>query len=79
MEELFNTKFMSKYTNHPSFYDFLVKSNLISNDTKEITQEIFTSIPDKGFNDYIKKTTKFSSWEQMQQTAISEYTTYNPV
>ncbi|MNH75605.1 hypothetical protein D3C73_278490 [compost metagenome] len=67
-EILFNETFMAKYTSRRSFDDFLTYGGFIVN-----SQEGFEAIPDDEFDAYVKKETKFDSWEEMQETAMGEY------
>jgi hypothetical protein len=71
--ELFDKDFMTQYTDHDNFDDFVIQSKLVPDGTTMLTEEIFKAIPDKDFDEYISKTTKFDSWEHMKQVAVEEY------
>lgn len=71
--ELFNGRFMKKYTKYDDFGDFVAGSKLILEDTTVITEEIFKAIPDKEFDEYISKTTDFKSWAHMREVAVKVY------
>lgn len=67
-EELFNVSFMNKHTSFTNFNDFLVAGGFIVNSAED-----FKAIPDDEFDEYIQKSTKFTSWSQMQEEATGEY------
>ena len=64
---------MKKYTKYSALNDFIIASELVPNETKIVTKEMFEAIPDEPFDEYIQKTTKFKSWKNMLQIATSEY------
>lgn len=68
-EELFTQTFMTKYTQFSSFDDFLKAGGFFVE-----TQEDFEAIPDEDIDKHVAKTTKFSDWQTMLDTAVSEYT-----
>lgn len=68
-DDLFISTFMRKYTNFSSFDEFLKNGNFTVN-----SQEDFESIPDAEMDDHVSKTTKFSSWQNMLNKAVEEYT-----
>jgi len=76
-DKIFNNKFMRKYTKYSTLNDFVIASGLVPKDTTIVTDKMFLSIPDKPFDDYIRKTTRFKSWKHMQQIATSEYLGFN--
>lgn len=63
-QDLFNPQFMQKYTNFVNI-DFFLK-DLKVNDFTQL--EKVADLDSK-----IKKETKFNSWQEMQQTAVSDY------
>ncbi|HZK84097.1 MAG TPA: hypothetical protein VFC58_05345 [Desulfosporosinus sp.] len=67
-KDLFTPAFMSNYTNFANFSELLVvgKFNVSSLDE-------FMALLDKDFDRFIKKTTKFKDWEEMQSTAVADY------
>lgn len=66
--ELFNSIFMGKHTDHASIEALIEASGY-----KVESAEDFKAIPDADWDDFIRKATRFSSWEQMQKTAAEEY------
>ncbi len=70
--EIFTPLFMGKYTKNRNFEEFILKSGLI-NSEKPITQEVFEAIPDEDWDKYISNHTSFSSWQDMQKKAATEY------
>lgn len=66
---LFNPSFMRKNTQFNTFEDFLTDGNFVVN-----SQEDFEAIPDKDIDDHVSKTTKFNNWQEMLDTAATEYT-----
>lgn len=68
LEKLLNEGFMSKYSNHQSFDEFLVKGNF-----QVRTEEDVNNIPDEFFDRHVMRETKFSDWKTMLETAKSEY------
>ena len=67
-EELFSDAFMRKYTDYGSI-DKLVEASGF----KVQSQEDFAAIPDDEWDAFIRKSTRFSSWKEMMETATSEY------
>lgn len=65
-DDLFPNSFMRKYTQHSTFDEFLKNCGYPVN-----TQEQFDAIPANALDNYVKKTTSFSSWEDMQQVALN--------
>lgn len=58
--EVFNLAFMRKYTRYRSFEKFLLGGHFhIAN------QQDFESLPEEVMDAHVKKTTKFSSWQEM--------------
>lgn len=68
--ELFPAIFMSKYTNHPSIDSFLDNCGYPAN-----TKEEFSAIPDVDFDAYVRRSTRFNSWEDMMGKAAEELVT----
>ena len=72
INDLFNPMFMKRFTKSSSFEEFILKSGLV-NSEKEVTLEACEAIPDKDLDKYIRKNTKFPSWEAMHSKAVMEY------
>lgn len=70
IDELFDNRFMRKYTKFSSFSDFLEAGGWNVN-----SQEDFDAIPDYEFNAYIKKVTNFDDLNDMQAKAVEAYAT----
>lgn len=66
--DLFTPAFMSKYTQFANFGELLTFGKFNVNSFQE-----FLALLNDDFDDFIKKTTKFKSWEEMQSTAITDY------
>ncbi|HAU0926198.1 TPA: hypothetical protein JBH83_15520, partial [Legionella pneumophila] len=62
--ELFNDKFMLEYTSYKSIHDFIQASGYHIEKNEDLN-----NIPDKDWDGFIKKSTSFSSWEEMLSTA----------
>lgn len=62
--ELFTVSFMRKYT-HSLSLDDLLKAGGFQTDLDDI--------PEHKLDVYIRKVTKFKSWEDMLDTAVEEY------
>ena len=65
-QDLFTPQFMQKYTRF-AIIDFFVR---------ELGVKDFTQIEQMAIDqvdEFVKKETKFASWEEMQQKAVSEY------
>ncbi|KRQ86017.1 hypothetical protein ABG79_02149 [Caloramator mitchellensis] len=67
-DELFNSQFMSRYTNFSSFEELLSYGGFEVN-----SQEDFEAIPDNKMDEVVRKTTTFSSWEEMLSKAAETY------
>lgn len=66
--ELFDTSFMRKYTRYRSFEKFLAHSGF------SITcQKDFEDLPEEKMDAFVKKMTKFSSWQEMLDVATDKY------
>lgn len=70
---LFPCQFMKKYTCFESFSDFIDQCNLFDESFDEISKEKITSLPKRKINRYVKKNTKFESWDQMFEKAVEWY------
>ncbi|MBO1052521.1 MULTISPECIES: hypothetical protein [Dolichospermum] len=66
---LFNSEFMQKHTNFLSFESMLETSNF-----KIDSAEDFMDISEFEWEHFIKKSTSFSSWEEMKKIAAVEWT-----
>ena len=65
---LFNDSFMKKHT------QFANVDELFENSEFEVkTNEDFAKIPDKEWDEYIKKVTTFENWEEMMSEATTTY------
>lgn len=65
-QDLFTPQFMQKYTNIASIEVFV----------RELGKKDFTQIEQIATNkidEFVNKETKFASWAEMQQKAVSEY------
>jgi hypothetical protein len=67
--EVFPVEFMKKYTEFSSIDDMFNKSPF-----KIDSDEDFAAIDDKKWDDFIKTSTKFQTWEKMQEEAAVEWT-----
>lgn len=66
--QLFNEKFMRKYTSFNDF-DSFIKAGF---DNIE-TEEDFEKIPDEEMDAHVKATTSFDTWEEMLKEATGEW------
>ena len=66
--DLFTPTFMSTYTQFANFGELLVGGKYKVNSLEE-----FLALLNEDFDKFIKKTTKFKSWEEMQSTAVADY------
>lgn len=65
-DELFTDQFMHANTSINSLSDFFDTLNIK-------TQEEFQDYPSDKLDAFVKKSTDFDSWEEMQQSAANEY------
>lgn len=65
---LFNCSFMQTHTNYNDFYKFLSAGNFSFE-----TQEDFDAIPEHELDVHVQNETNFSSWLEMQETALEAY------
>lgn len=65
---LFNEKFMNTHTNFKTFDELLSAGGFVVN-----SQDDFEAIPDKELDKHISKTTQFDSWQEMLDTAGTQY------
>lgn len=66
--ELFPPSFMRRHTHAASIDEFIQKCGF-----KVETIEDFKAIPDEDFDTYVKESTVFSSWKEMEEKAYEEY------
>ncbi len=67
-KDLFTPAFMTTYTDFANFSELLVVGKFNVNSLED-----FMALLDKEFDKFIKKTTKFENWEEMQSTAVADY------
>ena len=68
-KDLFTPSFMAEHTQFSNFSELLIVGKFTVNSLEE-----FMSLLDDKFDAFIKKTTQFQTWEEMQSTAVAEYT-----
>ena len=68
--ELFTESFMLKHTSYSIFDELLSAGGFSANTTEE-----FQAIPDAVFDKHISQNSQFSSWQEMLDTATSDYVT----
>ena len=66
--EVFDTSFMRKYTRFRTFEKFLQGSRF-----KIENQRDFEALPEEKMDAWVRKATKFSSWQEMLDTATDKY------
>jgi hypothetical protein len=66
--ELFDSSFMSRYTQFSSFDDMLDAGGFYVN-----TQDDIDNIPDDVFDKHISTSTDFDNWKDMLEIAAQEY------
>lgn len=66
--DLFTSSFLTSYTEFSNFKELLDAGNFKVNSLEE-----FQTILNNEFDEFINKTTKFKTWEEMQKTAIDEF------
>lgn len=67
-KDLFTPSFMTNYTQFANFSELLIFGEFKVNSLEE-----FMGLLDDKFDEFVKKTTQFQTWEEMQSTAVSEY------
>lgn len=67
--ELFNSKFMSKYTEFNTIDEMVEKS-----DFEVETEEDFKNIPDDEWDEYVNEKTRFNNWQEMINEAVKIWT-----
>ncbi|TGE37564.1 hypothetical protein E4K67_12555 [Desulfosporosinus fructosivorans] len=67
-KDLFTPAFMTTYTDFANFGELLVVGKFNVNSFEE-----FLALLGESFDEFLKKTTKFQGWEEMQSTAVAEY------
>jgi hypothetical protein len=67
-DNIFTNSFMRKYTSVSNFDEFLTAGGFEVN-----SEEDFEAIPDDDMDNYVRKSTEFSSWQEMLNTAGEEY------
>jgi len=66
--ELFPPKFMSKHTESGDFEEFVEDSPWAVE-----SEEDFEAIPEDEWDDYVRESTTFDGWEEMQKSASGEW------
>jgi hypothetical protein len=67
-EDLFPPEFMRRYTNFKTMEEMFGAFGTPINSTED-----FERIPDDEWDAYVKRSTRFGSWEAMQKQAGEEY------
>ncbi len=67
-KDLFTPSFMAKHTQFANFSELLIFGKFNVNSLEE-----FMALLDDKFDEFVKQTTQFQSWEEMQSTAVAEY------
>lgn len=67
-KDLFTPDFMTTYTDFANFSELLIIGKFNVNSLED-----FMAILDNKFDKFIKKTTKFQNWEEMQATAVADF------
>lgn len=70
---LFPCQFMKKYTCFDSFSEFIDQCDLFDESFDEISKEKITSLPKRKINRFVKKNTKFETWDKMFEKAVEWY------
>lgn len=68
LNDLFPHEFMSKHTRFASIDDMVKKSPF-----KVESEEDFKNIPDEAWDVYVRESTPFNTWAEMQSKAAEEY------
>lgn len=68
LPELMNNSFISQCSQFSSLDELIDASGF-----KVESKEDFEAIPDKEWDDFIKKNTSYENWQEMQKAAGSEY------
>ncbi len=67
-EDVFDASFMHKYTRYRSLEKFLTGSRL-----PIASQKDFEELPEEKMDAFVKKASKFSSWQEMLDFATDRY------
>ena len=67
-EDVFDASFMHKYTRYRSLEKFLTGSRL-----PIASQKDFEELPEEKMDAFVKKASKFSSWQEMLDFATDKY------
>jgi len=67
--ELFNPDFMKHFTKFDSIDLMFEKSNFKIENTED-----FKAIPEDKINEFVKNNTSFTTWAEMQEKAVAEWT-----
>lgn len=73
LRNLFSPQFMRKYTNFKSFSEFIKQCDLFNDSIENISKDAIATLPDRKINRYVKKHTRFSTWNQMFEKAVEWY------
>lgn len=73
VDKFLNPTFMKSFAKSSSLEEFILKSGLVNPDKEIRWTEVFKTIPKKDLDKYIRKNTKFSSWQDMLNKAATEY------
>jgi len=67
-KDLFTPSFMAKYTQFANFSELLIFGEFNVNSLED-----FMALLDDKFDAFVKQTTQFENWEEMQKTAVADY------
>ncbi|MDD6382254.1 hypothetical protein [Mitsuokella sp.] len=67
-DEVFSTSFMRRYTRFRTFEKFLQGGRFGIKDQRD-----FEALPEEQMDEWVRKCTKFSSWQEMLDIATDKY------
>jgi hypothetical protein len=67
-DELFNPDFMARFTNYGTIDEMVQASGF-----KVESADDFKQIPDAKWDAFVRQSTRFANWREMQQKAASEW------
>jgi DNA-directed RNA polymerase subunit M/transcription elongation factor TFIIS len=73
LRNLFSEQFMRKYTDFENFSDFIRDCDLFGDSIENCSKDAMTQLPERKVNRYVKKHTRFSTWDQMFEKAVEVY------
>ena len=73
IKSLFTDQFMNKYTRFANLSEFFHSCHFVKEEQEEALDHILEIIPRRKLNAYVRKNTRFQTWDEMFEKAVEIY------